>query len=189
MRRRETPGQSRFPTFSCQRRLPLFSNPRIADVFAESLARGRAAIGFELYAWVVMPEHVHLLLRPRDEVMVGRALRFIKQSASQRVLARWQEMRAPILARLETADGRPRFWQKGGGVDRNVRSEEEFARHVLYIHQNPVERGLVRRAEDWRWSSVRWWMGERGGAHNVEVECDPPPPGKGWESWRGFKEW
>lgn len=188
MRRREIPGQTRFLTFSCYRRLKLFSNPRIAGVFADALAIGRRKFGFDLYAWVVMPEHVHLLLRPHDGVMAGRALRFIKKSVSERVIARWRALHAPILARVTTSDGRPRFWQPGGGFDRNVRDEGEFSRHVLYIHQNPVERGLVTRAEEWRWSSVRWWMGQRGNPREIEIECDPPP-GKGWEAWRGFKEW
>ncbi len=73
---------------------------------------------------------------------------------------------------------RARFWQHGGGFDRAQRDMDEFVRTVKYIHRNPVERGLVTRPEDWRWSSLRWWMGRREG----EAECDPPPglPGM-WE--------
>jgi hypothetical protein len=99
------------------------------------------------------------------------------------VLLRWKSINAPILTRIADATGRPRFWQKGGGFDRNVRSEAEFAREVRYIHRNPVERGLVKTPPEWPWSSVRWWMGLREG----EVECDPPagPPGS-WDRWKGF---
>ncbi len=59
----------------------------------------------------------------------------------------------------------------------------EFTKEVWYIHTNPVRKGLVERAEDWKWSSVRWWMGEREG----EVECDPPPGKIDWKRWKGFK--
>ena len=45
-----------------------------------------------------------------------------------------------------------RFWQKGGGFDRNVRDDAEFSREVRYVHHNPVERALVTRPEDWTWS-------------------------------------
>jgi hypothetical protein len=84
---------------------------------------------------------------------------------------------------LRTGDGAVRFWQKGGGFDRNVRDMEEFCREVRYVHRNPVTRGLVERPEDWKWSSVRWWMGMREG----EVERDPPPGDpKPWERWLGY---
>lgn len=146
-----------------------------------ALVRTRKRYGMELFAWVVMPEHVHLLVRPQDAMRLADPLRFMKQSVAGRVLERWREINAPILARLRVRDGH-RFWQKGGGFDRNVRDDAEFSREVRYVHNNPVERALVTRPEDWTWSSVRWWMGEREG----EVECDPPP-GKGWDTWTGFR--
>jgi putative transposase len=186
MRRREIPGNSRFITFSCQRRLPLFKNPAIAQVFQDSLARAHQRVRFQLYAWVIMPEHIHLLVRPPpppDDMPLDRVLLWIKLSTAQRVIKRWRELDAPILARITRDDGSPRFWQKGGGFDRNVRDLAEFQRHVKYIHQNPVERGLVERPEDWRFSSVRWWMGQREG----ELSCDPPPGDpRGWEGWKGY---
>jgi len=171
LRRREIPGDVRFITFSCQRRLTLLGRTALRDLFADALAAARTRHGFELFAWVVMPEHVHLLMRPHPGSRLDAALRSLKTSVAKRVIARWRELDAPILERILTSDGAVRFWQKGGGFDRNVRDEGEFCRAVRYIHRNPVERGLVERPEDWRWSSVRWWMGEREG----EIECDPPP--------------
>lgn len=112
-----------------------------------------------MFAWVLMPEHVHLLCCPGDGETLGHSLRLIKMSVAKAVLARWAALDAPILGRVADAVGRHRFWQKGGGFDRNVRSDGEFEREVRYIHRNPVERGLVPRPEDWRWSSVHWWMG------------------------------
>ena len=184
MRRWEEPGGVRFLTFSCHRRSPLLRNPAIADLFSQTLSATRRTYGFELFAWVVMPEHVHLLLRPGPDAPLGAALRSIKTSVAKRVVARWRELGAPIVETLRTGRGDVRFWQKGGGLDRTVRDEREFCREVWYIHTNPVKRGLVGRAEDWRWSSRRWWMGKREG----EVECDPPPGDRRvWEAWRGYK--
>jgi putative transposase len=184
MRRWENPGAVRFVTFSCQRRLPLLGRPAIRDLFAEQLASARREHGFELYAWVAMPEHAHLLLRPRPEAKLADALRSLKTSIARQVVGRWRELQAPILAELRTSRGTLRFWQKGGGFDRNVRTMEEFCREVLYTHRNPVERELVKEPDEWKWSSVRWWMGAREG----EIECDPPPGDpRNWELWKGYK--
>jgi putative transposase len=151
----------------------------------ESICRAKAVHGFQLHAWVIMPEHVHLLLRPgrdRGESSIERCLRLMKLSVSCLVLPRWKKQNAPILDRIRLADGSLRFWQKGGGFDRNVRDEGELSRTIKYIHLNPVERGLVEKPEDWKWSSVRWWSGLRDG----EVPCDWPP-GPGWPRWKGFR--
>ena len=183
MKRREIPGGIRYITFSCQRRLPLLKNSSIAQVMQDAIAASRRKFGFELFAWVIMPEHAHMMMRS-SQFSLDRPLLFIKLAVSNRVLARWREMQSPILDRIATREGQPRFWQKGGGFDRNVRDDAEFMREIRYIHRNPVERGLVETPEDWRWSSVRWWMGSRDG----ELPCDPPPgdPRK-WNGWRGFK--
>jgi len=182
MRRWEIGGDVRFVTFSCHRRLPLLGSAAVRDVFAESLQKARARFNCELFAWVAMPEHVHLLMRPRGGEL-GPVLRSTKLSVAQRVIERWRELDAPILLEMTSADGRPRFWQKGGGFDRNVRDFSEFSRHVRYIHRNPAKRGLVEDPADWRWSSLRWWMGERSGP----VSCDTPPgPPGSWDSWKGF---
>ncbi|MCW5775770.1 MAG: transposase [Phycisphaeraceae bacterium] len=184
MRRRDIPGGVRFITFSCRRRLPLLRSAVICRVVLEAMARARTRFSLEIFAWVLMPEHVHLLLRPPEGGVLAPALKSLKLSVSMRVIARWREIEAPILSRILDADGCPRYWQKGGGFDRNVRDEHEFLREVRYIHRNPVERGLVERPEDWEWSSVRWWMGLRDG----EFPCDPPPGDpRVWAAWKGFK--
>jgi len=183
LRRREIPGGVRFITFSCHRRLPLLAHPAIRDLFARELDAARLVHGFELFAWVVMPEHVHLLVRPRRGAPLAAALRSMKTAVAKQVVARWRELRAGTLHEIRTDRGGARFWQKGGGFDRNVRDEAEFCREVRYTHRNPVERGLAARPEDWAWSSVRWWMGQRDG----DVECDSPPGDpRSWAAWRGY---
>jgi putative transposase len=184
MRRREIPGGVRFITFSCQRRLPLLSNAGICRLLAQRCEAVRESGRMRVFAWVLMPEHVHLLCCPGDGETLEHSLRSIKMSVAKAVLARWAALNAPILSRVADAVGRHRFWQKGGGFDRNVGSDGELEREVRYIHRNPVERGLVPRPEDWSWSSVHWWMGRREG---VELRCDPPPgDARARAAWRGF---
>jgi putative transposase len=183
MKRREIDGGVRFITFSCYQRLPLLSNPRIADLFADRLAWARREHRFELFAWVIMPEHAHLLLRPARGVPLEPALKSLKLAISMRVIRRWRRIAPAMVNRVTDANGEPHYWQPGGGFDRNVRNTTEFTREVRYIHRNPVERGLVASPELWRWSSVRWWMGLRDG----ELECDPPPDdGSDWSRWKGY---
>ncbi|MFO0860076.1 MAG: transposase [Phycisphaerales bacterium] len=160
----------RFITFSCFRGLPLLGKPGARNVFVDCLYEAREQFQFSLYAWVVMPEHVHILMHTRSKAPMATILKSIKLKTSIRILERWKELRAPILLKILGPIGRPRFWQPGGGFDRNVRDHPEFMKEVRYVHRHPVERGLVDRPEQWEWSSVRWWMGERDGR-----PCDPPP--------------
>ncbi|MFT3686149.1 MAG: hypothetical protein QM783_14715 [Phycisphaerales bacterium] len=189
MVRRDELNGYRFVTASCFHRMNLFASPRIRDVFAHSLAAARQKHGFELFAWVLMPNHFHLLVRPcrasRSDALLLLApmLRTLKQGVSQAVIPGMKRRDAAALVHMTGADGIARFWQPGGGFDRNVRSLTEFTREVWYIHNNPVRRGLVEQADDWKWSSVRWWMGVRDG----EIECDPPPGKIDWNNWKGFK--
>ncbi|MGH7132926.1 MAG: transposase [Phycisphaerales bacterium] len=130
MKRWEIPGNIRFITFSCQRRLPLLTNPAICRLFVEAMTDTRRRLGVEIFAWVIMPEHVHMLMRPAGAATLDRALLAIKLSVAQRVIARWRELQAPILERTRQPDGAPRFWQKGGGFDRNVRDTAALCRDI-----------------------------------------------------------
>ncbi|WP_236254543.1 REP-associated tyrosine transposase [Mucisphaera calidilacus] len=153
MRRREVVGP-RFLTFSCYRRFALFREVAWRDLFVSSLLSAQARYGFRLYAWVVMPEHVHLVLDPK-RVATGDVLRSIKQPVAQRAIRVWRQQGSSILKAIAVGDGY-RFWQAGGGYDRNVRDEDELVQKIRYVRENPVKRGLVERPEDWAWSSVSW---------------------------------
>lgn len=160
--RRIESGTARFITFSTYRRLPLFTHDAIKDLFATSLASARERDGFALYAWVVMPEHVHLLMQPRQRSL-SQTTATLKSSLARRVIARWHALDAPILLRLRDDQGRTRFRQRGGGFDRVVRDAEESHRELGYIHENPVTRELAATPTDWAWSSARWYRGDREG--------------------------
>lgn len=164
MHRVGQPNDVRFLTFSCYRRLPLFQNNSIKAAFADRLALARESTGIRLIAWVVMPEHVHLLVMPLGHgKSVTQYLRFLKRPFAQMVVSRWRDLQARVLDQLIDKQGATRFWQQGGGYDRVMRSEDDVREKIAYINSNPVRRGLVEHAEDWRWSSARWYAGHREG--------------------------
>jgi putative transposase len=155
LKRIEHPNHARFLTFSCYQRLPLFQNDALKDLFVERLLRVSGDADATLHAWVIMPNHVHLLVRPMLEVAtVPQFLARLKHLFAQTVLARWRGLNAPILERLIDEQGRTRFWQRGGGYDRNLFSDAEVTEKVQYIENNPVRAGLVNIPSEYRWSSA-----------------------------------
>ncbi len=169
MKRIEHPNHARYLTFSCYQRLPLFVNDAIKDVFVEQLRATRREHEVLLHAWVVMPEHVHMVVRAHAGSSVPDVLRTLKTGVAKRVIARWRELDAPVLGKIEDPRGAVRFWQRGGGYDRNLVMGAELFEKIRYVHENPVRRGLVKHTEDWAWSSARWWSGDREG----QIPCDP----------------
>ena len=119
---------------------PLYlSDARIARLMADEILRGRD-VTYALHAWVVMPNHVHVLITPHSHLptlmhaLKGRTARKANQ----------------LLRRVGTP-----FWQDES-YDHLVRDGEEFRRIEQYIIQNPVNAGLVVSAELYPWSSAGW---------------------------------
>jgi len=125
-----------------------------------------------------MPEHVHLLLLPKEGATISAILTTIKKSVSNRALG-WLKREAPgFLDQLEdvqpNGDRHYRFWQRGGGYDRNLRSLRDVHEKIRYIHENPVRRGLAQRPADWTWSSALAW--ETGGNEPLAIDRHSVPP-------------
>jgi putative transposase len=169
--RRERTHSCRFLTFSCYHRLQLFNNDSIKDCFVEHLAAARLECGFGLIAWVVMPDHVHLLIWPRVvDAPIPTVMSALKTEFAKQVIGRWRELDAAVLPRITDSRGDRHFWQRGGGYDRNIGAGAEYKEKFGYIHANPVRRKLAERAVDWKWSSVRWY---RQPEAYVGPPCDP----------------
>ena len=164
----DLPNHAHELTFSTYHRLPLMLGPGIPEIVLASIAcigdRGLARI----LAFVLMPEHVHVLLVPTvrdgDAVPIASILSGIKRPSSFRI-KRLLAGSSPDACRELTIRERPgksvfRFWQEGGGYDRNLTSGDAIRASIEYIHANPVRRGLCVRASDWAWSSWRQWHDE-----------------------------
>ena len=142
--------------------MPLITNDVWRKLLCQSIDRALENWSYRLVAFVLMPEHLHLLVLPTTRVVrVDRFLAAIKQPHSVRIKQILEQNQSPLLERL-TIQERPgktafRYWQEGPGYDRNLFTERVVMAAIDYIHENPVRRGLTRTAIDWKWSSARWY--------------------------------
>ena len=150
-----SPAGTYFVTFSTWQRRRLFVVDNYARLFLKTLYGYRRQGKFQLHAFVIMPEHVHLLLTPAAEVTLERAVQLIKGGYSHAFGLEF---------------GRKEIWQRGF-TDHRIRDVEDFERHREYIHQNPVKRGLVEKAADYRLCSAYpgFHLDERTSAAKAEV--------------------
>lgn len=133
-----SPPGTYFINFSTFQRRRLFVVESYARLFLKTLYGYRREGRFRLHAFVLMPDHVHLLITPAPDVTLERAIQFVKGGYSHAV--------GVEISRRE-------IWQKGF-TDHRIRDAQDFAGHRLYIHQNPVVAKLVARAEEYRYSSA-----------------------------------
>ena len=155
LRRFQQSGQSHFLTFSCYRRQANLSSPDACDLFVQCLEDMRRRFAMRIYGYVVMPEHVHLLVNEPEDAPLADAMHFLKLSFAKRLRSRKRA--------IESSS----FWQKRYH-DRNVRDAQEFTVKLRYLHRNPVERGLVKEPGAWKWSSFRHYALRELGI--VEIE-------------------
>jgi putative transposase len=125
-----------------------------------------------------MPEHAHVLIWPTElKYDVSEILSSIKQSVSKRALLHVQRESPAFLGWMEdrqpNGEAHYRFWQRGGGYDRNIIEPDAVHQQVEYLHQNPVRRGLCVQPEDWIWSSAADYAELRTGPLRVDRESLP----------------
>ena len=159
------PGHAHELTFSCYRGQKFLSRQRVCDYLVQAILAAREKHSFSLWAYVFMPEHVNLLICPnRQNYSISGILQGIKQPVGRRCIMYLRQHNPIGLKWLETGQNdRPyRFWQDGGGYDRNITKDKTLVKVVDYLHRNPVRRGLVASEYEWRWSSIHLWKGEDG---------------------------
>jgi putative transposase len=148
-----------FITFSCFHRLPLLEAAGVREMVEAVLEHTRARHQARIYAYVLMPEHVHLLVNEPPRIVLAQFLKAFKQTTSRK-------LRGP----------REKFWQDRY-YDRNVYGEKSRSEVIRYIHRNPLKRGLVERPEDWPWSSFSQYA--TGAKGTVEIESQWAAFGRG----------
>jgi putative transposase len=167
LKRYQTEGHHHFITFSCYRRLPKLKDDRARIVFEQILEGIRRRHRFFVFGYVLMPEHVHLLVSEPTDYPLATTLSVLKGETAK-VL---KQLPHPC-AKKPRMNGAPQdspepFWQPRY-YDFNVFTQVKFVEKLRYIHRNPVTRGLVEKPEDWPWSSFRHWA--RGETGRVEIE-------------------
>jgi putative transposase len=141
-------GDLHFLTFSCHARLPYLNDPLVCERFEHALETVRKRYVFFVFGYVIMPEHVHLLVSEPKRTSLAIAIQALKTSVAK------QHEQKPFWI--------PRYY------DFNVYSRAKHTEKLRYLHRNPVTRGLVYEPLDWRWSSFRQYAtGEPG---TVQIE-------------------
>ena len=154
-------GHLHFLTWSCYHRQPWLAQPRRRDLFLKVLEQVRQRYGFVVVGYVIMPEHVHLLISEAVKDDPSGVVQAVKQGFARHVLRPWRLRRRLGQGNLFPADT-PHVWQKRF-YDFNVWSEGKRVEKLRYMHCNPVRRGLVQEPEQWTWSSCRSYaFGEAG---------------------------
>ncbi len=148
-----------FITFSCYHRKAYLGIPEARDVFVNALDEVRNRLAFRLIAYVVMPEHVDLLISEPATTTPSVALQTLKQKVAKQLLG---------ISGLETVPSkRAHFWQRRF-YDFNVWTEAKLREKLDYIHGNPVGRELVSHPGDWPWS--RWAFYEKGECGRIRID-------------------
>jgi putative transposase len=152
------PGGTYFFTIVTLNRAPTFTDEHRVEVLRQALRKVMEARPFQIDAMVILPEHLHCIWRmPEGDTDYSSRWREIKKTASRQI--------SPVTnARNERNVWQRRFWEHA------IRNEEDWRRHVDYIHYNPVKHGLAKRPGEWRWSSFsravsKGWYDESWGAN------------------------
>ncbi len=163
-------GTARFITFSCYRRIKLLENETAIQLFLNHLDAARKHYEIKVFGYVIMPEHLHLVLYPTKTVELGKVIGEIKSRSARVIFAEWQKIGLGDMSNLKiVANGKCgyKFWQKRC-YDHNCRTPETVLEKIQYCHNNPVKRSLADTPSDWKWSSYRWYAGL--GNYPLEVD-------------------
>jgi len=195
------PGDVHELTFSCYRRMSLLTDDSWRKLLCEAIDRAVERHDYRLFAFVLMTEHVHLIVQPRKALLnmpavacgtamldepaeassdIDELLFAIKRPYSYRIKMQLIEEQSPLLKEL-TIRQRPgvltfRYWQEGPGYDRNLKTARSIAAAIDYVHMNPVRRGLCERCTDWKWSSARYFLDPHGPVDPDLPRLTPLPP-------------
>ena len=156
------PGGIYFFTVVTLNRVPIFTNEDRVEVLRQAFRKVMATRPFEIDAMVILPEHLHCIWRmPEGDADYSSRWREIKKAASRQISIATN-------ARNERMVWQRRFWEHA------IRDEEDWRRHVDYIHYNPVKHGLASRPGAWAWSSFgnavsKGWYEESWGANEPAI--------------------
>jgi putative transposase len=170
LKRYQHAGDLHFITFSCYRRQPLLGAPQARRVFEQTLERVRRWYGFYVTGYVVMPEHVHLLVSAPERSSLAVAMQMLKQVVAQKL--RFPRRGISLFGKpgiTISMFGRPRSALRSYGTCIAIRGPRP-APVLRWAGWKPVKRGLVEKPEDWAWSSfVHYVSGVEG---TVEIESE-----------------
>jgi putative transposase len=166
-RRMRQPGGTWFFTVVTWRRRPVFADAHSVDILRQALREEIARRPFVIDAMVVLPDHLHTV--------------WTLPEGDSDFPTRWRVVKRVVATRLPNAGAigpqrrrqvwQPRYWEH------LIRDDDDYARHVDYLHFNSVKHGLVDDARDWPWSSLHRWMADGWhGPHGRLISTVPGDP-------------
>jgi putative transposase len=171
-------GDLHFITCSCYHRQPLLGTAERRDLLLTGLEQVRVRYRLAVLAFVVMPEHFHLLITEPQAGTPSTVMQALKLGFARRVLASAQECAHAVQPVLRK--GHAHVWQRRF-YDFNVRTERKRIEKLRYIHRNPVTRGLVEEPDQWQWSSFRSYALQEAGPVRINdwplLQLKIQPPG------------
>ncbi|HJT70313.1 MAG TPA: transposase [Terriglobales bacterium] len=166
--RKNNTGHLHFITTSCYHRTAVLGKARRRDLFLAILGQVRRRYQFIVVGYVVMPEHIHLIISEPERGTISTVMQVLKQRVARRILREWRSQVSARQEHLWGALGTDHVWQKRF-YDFLILSEKKKAEKLRYIHRNPVRRGLVLQPEQWRWSYRFYAFGKAG---PVFIDCE-----------------
>jgi len=124
-----------FTTAVTANRRRLFQLQSNAELLLNLCNEDRAKSRYQLHAFVIMPDHIHLLITPAPDISIEKAMQFVKGGFSFRLKSKRD------------------VWQSGF-TKRRIEDARDYENHVNYIHENPVRAKLCARSEDFLYSSA-----------------------------------
>jgi putative transposase len=150
--------------------MPLFASSRAKNLLVKILGEVRDRYGFALAGYVVMPNHIHLLIGEPAKGTPSTVMQVLKQRVSRRIRRKprkkmpSQQLRLPF---RHAHDFLRQFWQSRF-YDFNVWSQTKFVEKLQYMHMNPVKRKLVAHPKDWPWSSFLFYAKKESGLVRID---------------------
>ncbi len=163
-------GTARFITFCCYHRYQLLQDDRCKEIFLRHLKATLIDYDIKIYGYVIMPEHVHLVLFPPFDLKLGIIIGQIKGRSSRDLLSHIANLGLFPIKKLQIIRDECKrfvFWQRRC-YDHNCRSTDTMIEKINYCYNNPVVKGLVKSAGDWIYSSYNWYLGNK----NIPIEID-----------------
>jgi len=170
LRHYDNDGFARFITFGTHNRIPILVGELFCNLIIDSIDAVREIHSFKLIGYVIMPEHIHLVIIPKNYQPVGQLIGKFKEVSSKEIHKALKVNGQEFVKRFTVVRNRLErfsFWQRRC-FDYNCRSESSMWEKVNYCHNNPVRRQLVGSPDEWPYSSYNWYNNRT----NVKMKID-----------------
>ncbi|SHE70040.1 REP element-mobilizing transposase RayT [Mariniphaga anaerophila] len=154
-----------FVSFAVQGWIDVFTRNKYKNILVDNLKYCQQHKGLEIFAWCIMTNHIHLIIRAKDGYLLQDILRDFKKYTSKTIIKAIEEniqesRKEWLMQQFKTSEGY-RFW-RSDNKPVELWNNKVIDQKIDYVHKNPVEEGIVFRAEDYLYSSAADYAGGKG---------------------------